>query len=307
MPFRYPNLFLVGAPKCGTTWMASCLGRHPEIYFSSKKEPLTLATDLEHRQKFDWARYKALFEDAQGERYVAEGSVWYLYSEAAAQEIERITPDARIIIMIREPIDMIRSLHRQFVKTGNEPILQLERALAAEPERREGVFLKEAGHFPLGLLYTEVVRYSRQINKFIETFGKDRVHVILYNDLVASPEKTAKGVFDFLGLTPMPVDPTPENVGGHFYAFGSRKINRHLNKILKRHSRLKSLIPPGMRAKLRQLSQYLSRYDGTIKPETSESLQARFVDERTELEHLLERDLSSWNASANGPPAKPKP
>lgn len=294
MPFRFPNLFLVGAPKCGTTWMAACLARHPEIFFSSKKEPLTLATDLTHSKKFDWLSYEALFEDAQNERYVGEGSIWYLYSKSAVQEIARMSPDARIIIMIREPVDMIRSLHRQFVKSGNEPIHQLEAALAAEPERKEGLFRLDVGHFPEGLFYREVVRYSRQISRFVETFGPENVHTIIYNDLVTSPVKTADSVFEFLRLSAIPIDAKPVNVGGSYYTLGSRKFNKHLNAQLDKCQRFRGILPLPLRSGLHNMMQKVSRYDGTIKSETATRLRLQFADERRQLERLLKRDFSMW-------------
>src|SRR3546814_3494622 len=84
-----PNLFLVGAAKCGTTAMASYLGQHPEIFFSDPKEPLFFGRDLYHTWRLeDFDAYLDLFTGAREARWIGEGTAWYLYSRRAAEEIK---------------------------------------------------------------------------------------------------------------------------------------------------------------------------------------------------------------------------
>jgi len=99
-----PNFFIVGAPKCGTTSMTEYLKQHPDIFIPEEKEPHYFGSDLEYpRITKTEAQYLRLFSEAQDERRLGEASVWYLFSQRAAQEIYEFNPLSRIIIMLRTP------------------------------------------------------------------------------------------------------------------------------------------------------------------------------------------------------------
>src|SRR5262249_53369576 len=119
-----PNFFIVGAPRCATTSMYTYLKQHPQIHLSLLKEPLFFATDLtiQPLAVTDEASYLGLFADAGDARRIGEGSVFYLLSKRAAEEIKRFSPRAKIIIMLRNPIDMMHSLHALYLRTGNEDL-----------------------------------------------------------------------------------------------------------------------------------------------------------------------------------------
>jgi len=139
---RTPDFFIVGAPKCGTTAMSDYLRQHPEIYMPQRKEPHFFGSDLDAPYPYfirDKEQYFSLFAEAKDEKRVGEASVWYLYSKRAAFEIKEFCPTASIIIMLRNPVDMIYSLHSQRLFTGNEDIPDFEEALEAEEDRKRGL------------------------------------------------------------------------------------------------------------------------------------------------------------------------
>ena len=112
MPTRWPDTFVIGAPRCGTSAMHAYLGQHPQVYMSSRKEPLFFAPDLRGLpgdRIGDTHAYLALFEDATDQRRVGEASPYYLYSAHASDAIRRQCPDPRIIVMLRNPADMMYS------------------------------------------------------------------------------------------------------------------------------------------------------------------------------------------------------
>ena len=118
------------------------LDAHPDVFMSRRKEPRYFGSDLNIREGWrvtDEHEYLALFEDGKGLKYRGEASVFYLYSKRAPEEIRRYNPQSRIIIMLRNPVDTIVSLHRHYFASCNEDIRDLEQALAAEPERRAGL------------------------------------------------------------------------------------------------------------------------------------------------------------------------
>src|SRR5687768_15406060 len=137
---RTPNFFIVGAPRCGTTSMYAYLRQHPEIYVSPHKEPHFFGSDLSPLPGAirEEELYRALFAGAGDRPRAGEASVWYLSSRKAASEIRAFAPEARILILLRAPHQMLESLHSLFLRTGNEDLPTLEEALAAEPERRRG-------------------------------------------------------------------------------------------------------------------------------------------------------------------------
>ena len=122
-----PNFFIPGAPKSGTTSMYHYLRQHPQIYMSRVKEPQFFSTDLEMaegRRICDLDAYLSLFQNAQDAKRIGEASVWNLFSRDAAQNIKAFDPEAKIIVMLRHPADLIYSLHGQFIYSMNEDILE---------------------------------------------------------------------------------------------------------------------------------------------------------------------------------------
>lgn len=154
----------------------------------------------------DRAAYLRLFEPATDEKRVGEASVYYLYSEVAAREIKAFCPSARIIIMLRNPVDMVYSLHAQRLYSRAEDIDDFEEALHAEEDRRRGARIPDTAFVVRGLLYTEVARYTRQVQRYFDAFGRENVHVILHDDLRRDTAQVYREVCAFLdvseGFTP---------------------------------------------------------------------------------------------------------
>src|SRR6187551_2293912 len=141
---RRPDLFIIGAPKSGTTSLYEYLEGHPEVFMSPVKEPGYFSGDVnrEHRRRFsypaDEAKYLALFADARDEKRLGEASTRYILSPAAAAQVKDFQPDARIVAILRNPVEMIHSLHGELVSTGDEDITDFAEALAADHDRAEG-------------------------------------------------------------------------------------------------------------------------------------------------------------------------
>ena len=204
---RWPDFFIVGAPKCGTTAMYEYLRVHPAVFMPSKKEPHYFARDLDrgtYGDGFyfvrDQARYLGLFAAATGDQRVGEASVWYLYSSEAAGAIAAKAPRARIVAMLRNPVEMLHSLHAQRLASGAEDIRDFAEALAAEPERRLGRRIPPRTFNQKGLWYREVVRYADQLARFFDAFGREQVLVLLYEDFAADPAAAYARVCVHLGV-----------------------------------------------------------------------------------------------------------
>lgn len=200
---RWPDFFIVGAPKCGTTAMAEYLGQHPDIFMPARKEPHFFGSDIRGPgQVENEADYLGLFAPARPGQLVGEASVWYLMSTQAAREIRARCPDARIIIMLRNPVEMLYSLHSQLIYNDDEDITDFAEALRAEPERKLGRRIPSSNPMRQCLFYRETVQYAPQVQRYLETFGRDRVHIIFFDDFKRDTSSMVAGTFDFLGVDP---------------------------------------------------------------------------------------------------------
>src|SRR3954468_1950993 len=112
-----PSFFIVGAPKCGTTSLNDYLRQHPRIFIPERKELHYFGSDLTFlkTQRPTREEYLAHFAAAQPQQIAGEASVWYLYSQLAAREIHDFCREAKFIIMLRNPVDMMHSLHSQYL------------------------------------------------------------------------------------------------------------------------------------------------------------------------------------------------
>ena len=134
-----PDFFVVGAFKSGSTALYEQLRRHPQIFMPFHKEPLYFGDDLTRRYgRMTEADYLRLFKDAKPRQRVGEASTWYLYSTSAAREIKDFSPDAQILVVLRNPVDVMYAQHNQLIFNVIEDIPDFAEALAAEPDRRAG-------------------------------------------------------------------------------------------------------------------------------------------------------------------------
>ena len=199
-PSPRPNFFIVGAPKCGTTSLYSYLKEHPEVFMPDKKEPHYFCTDFNKPPRLTEDQYLELFAPARSEKRIGEGSTWYIYSEEARRGIKAFDPEARIIIMLRNPVAMMYSLHAQRLWLARENIQDFEEALEAESDRKEGRRLPPYP-FPIQLLfYRDCARYSTHISAYLDQFGADHVKVIIFEEFVRNTEDTYREICDFLGI-----------------------------------------------------------------------------------------------------------
>jgi hypothetical protein len=269
--------------------MLRYLAQHPDISMPQKREPIYFGRDLSHSKRVtDLGEYLRIFSNCGNERIVGEKSVWYLYSESAAEEIRQFDPNSKIMIMLRNPVDMVYSLHQQFVSTGNEDVTSFDAALALVDERAAGRHIPERARFPSGLAYTRVPQYSEQVARYLRAFGSDQVHIIRFEDLASKTESTYFEALKFLGVSG---GFTPD------FAIYNKKMKPRSGWIdwLVRHP--PSLVP---RRLCEPLLWRLARYNRieSARPPLSAEVQAHlkrlFRPDVERLSALLDRDFTDW-------------
>jgi Sulfotransferase domain len=199
---RFPNLYLAGAPKCGTTSLAHWLGQHPDIFVPIVKEPVIFATDLTSASPRDPAAgAREHFESWETEPFALDSTTHYFFSEAAPREIADACSDARVYMLVRNPADAVHSMYNQLRFNGAERLGTLEESLDAEAERASSLRPIRFG-FPENLLYSKIYAYSQNIPRFEAALGPSSVRVILFDDLVADPSAVTSSIFAELGIDP---------------------------------------------------------------------------------------------------------
>jgi hypothetical protein len=204
--------FIVGAPRCGTTTLAGFLQQHPDVCFSAVKEPHFFSRDEleglgeEQRNRLIDEEYlERFFGQCDGtEKLRAEGSVTYLYAADRMASILKLWPDARFIIALRDPLAMLPSLHQRLLVTGDENITDFRKAWAKIEDRAHGKSIPRSAIDPRFLRYDEAGALGRNVEKFLAAVGRERCHIVLFDDLAKDPEATYRNLCRFLDLEPWP-------------------------------------------------------------------------------------------------------
>jgi len=197
-----PNLFIVGAPKCGTTFLYHYLKKHPDIYFPEFKEPHFFGSDLIRRNgAYDLSlnQYYDLFKSDK--KIIGEASTFYIFSKNAAKEIYNFNSEAKIIIMLRDLVDLVYSLHSQFVFSGDEVVEDFKKALDLEQNRLNGIDIPNQTTVVNKLFYTQnILDLPYNIKSFIDYFKKENIKFIFLDDIKNNPEKVYSEILTFLNI-----------------------------------------------------------------------------------------------------------
>ncbi len=206
-----PNfVFIVGAPRCGTTTLSDWLKQLPQICFPFVKEPHTFVQhDL---RTLDGEALRDFIEHEYLDRFYAgcgpdrdtgvDGSVSYLYVPDMLLPALKLWPEAKFVIAVRDPMTMLPSLHARLRYTGDETIERFADAWAAIPDRAAGRRIPRSCLEPRWLRYDEAGKFGSYVGQFVAAFGAERCFVSVFDDLVADPAGQYRRMMDFLGLPP---------------------------------------------------------------------------------------------------------
>lgn len=194
------NLFIAGAPKCGTTAWARYLESHPQVCFSPVKEPTYFTFDMPRiRLVKSFADYQRLFAKGGRAKIVAEASTAYFYSSSAAEAVAEYNPDARILIFLRNQEDLLPSLHHQFLYSFEENILDFEKAWHVSDHRPADMIPPTCRDGRL-LDYRMHGRFHEHISRFFSAFPSEQICIIRFEDWTSDPRAAYLRILEFLGL-----------------------------------------------------------------------------------------------------------
>jgi hypothetical protein len=197
----FPDFFVVGAPRCGTTALSRYLSRHPQVCFSKPKEPHYFARiDERHLEGNEWrseyARFFAHYHE--GHRAVGEGSVSYLYFEETLEYITRINPKARLIAMLRNPLEMLPSYHLRMLFILEEDVERFDTAWDLQEARARGERIPKLCTDPRLLLYGEIGRFGDHVDRMLRIAGREKCLLLLQDDLARDPRGVYRQALRFI-------------------------------------------------------------------------------------------------------------
>jgi hypothetical protein len=323
---KLPDFAIIGAARCGTTTLYEHLQRHPDVFMCTPKEPGFFALDQEYAKGFDY--YASLFQDAAVGQIRGEASTYYTSfpcTEVAARRLHDANPDAKLIYILRHPVDRLYSHYIQETKA----CLWLNaeaRDIGEIPRDADGCYLMPQEHqrpwriapdfeqsleiCPEFLLHTS--HYIDTIRIYLQYFPREALLILLLEDLAQDPDGTMAQVFEFLGL---PRIKSPDRIvanaadadaPGEYWRsrfkvwLGKRSgisqetINHIAWSLPKRFRR--SIADTLLKVIIRDKEQpELASLPKKIDPALRARLLEQFRDSNEELAQFLGRDLSHWN------------
>lgn len=268
-----PNFLYIGTSKAGSTWLFALLAEHPDVFVEPGKGLYFFSAN--YHRGLDW--YLERFEGASGERAVGELSHGYLYHPEAVARIAAMNPDMKLMVCLREPAERAFSDYLHKVKNGKLDV-PFEEAIEQVPS------IVERG------------RYHKYLKPYIDRFGRDAVHVGVFDELRSDPDTFAERVFEFLEvenrLVPAHLRKKIMPAGDpRFFALAqaSKKVATFMRRIGLRGMVGKVKRSPQIRNLLYRPYRNGERPD--MRPETRESLRLTFTPEIRRLDELLGTDF----------------
>ena len=288
------NLFIVGAPKCGTTAWVEYLRAHPNIYFPRTKEDCFFAMDLPRfRIVSSEADYAALFADSGAAKIRGEASAMYLFSEMAAGAIHDYNPDARILIFLRDQEAFLPSLHNQFLREFSEEIEDFETAWRLSGNRPAGSISPTCLE-PRTLDYTAMGRFCEQVSRYLEAFPPDQIQILHFQEWIENPRAIYLNILDFLELDDDGRSDFPPVNQGRTYR--SRRLVRRIlfppvwvRKSVQLFKRVTGFQAQGIYPLMHRIVRSLTApgYGKEISPRLREEIRRYYADDNRRLKELL--------------------
>jgi hypothetical protein len=303
-----PDFLVIGAPKAGTTALHVALAQHPRLFLSQVKEPKFFLADglpptgggpgdAATYRRYVWRRsdYEALFADAPAGALRGESTTLYLRNAAAIERIRATIPQAKLIAVLRDPVDRAHSNWTHLHSAGLEPEHDFRRACAQEERRIAAGWAQFWQYLGQG-------RYGEQLEHLYSVFPREQVLLLMYRDLRERPIETLDQVCEFLGVSSGLVAEVPAaNVTAQT---SSSRLNQMLRTVVRHGSAIDERLPgPLKRAVSGPAERLLQREQGLRQPLTTEervALIPKFEADFELLERITGLSFAHWRDARNG-------
>ncbi|WP_136810715.1 sulfotransferase family protein [Desulfosediminicola flagellatus] len=291
-----PNFFIIGAAKAATTSLWMYLKQHPEIFMPEDiehKEPSYFCNSYGVKKK---DKYLHLFESAKSRKVIGDASNAYLTSPESAKWINEEIPDAKIIVILRNPVDRAYSLYRWMVSHGYEWIYPFEKALKTEFSRKDDMdFMIGNPQYYYNYLYFGSGMYFEQLERYYKTFPIAQIKIILLDEIKRDPVGCVRDTYRFLDVDDN-YEPTIKIHNKGEFKPVSIKLHFMLRSLENRYRwmRKSAIIKYLFR---RNQTLFKLRWE-TMQGDTKTLLQSKYRADIENTSKLIGRDLSSWYATS---------
>jgi hypothetical protein len=296
-----PNFLIIGAAKAGTTALYHYLNQHPQIYMSPVKEPYFFEFEGKNgriqgpyglRKSYitDLENYQKLYSQVKDEIAIGEASPGYLDRPQAPERIKHYVPDAKLIAILRNPVERAYSNYLMMVRLGHEPLLNFSQALADEENR-----IKKQWSFVW--YYKQRGFYYRFLKRYFSLFDQSQVRVYLYDDYQSSNIAVLQDVFKFLNVDSdfQPDVTLKHNISCEAYFPKRAFLHHYLKPSSSVQSTLRKVLPGKVQKQLNATLMKLNQGEKPpLHPEAKQSLIVEYRDDILKLQDLLNQDLSKW-------------
>jgi hypothetical protein len=198
---RYPSFYIAGYPKSGTTALYHYLKSHPGVFLSAIKEPHYFSADLPGlREVTKPGDYYALYAGKASNLLGGDASASVIHSEVALTKILEHTPEAKFVVILREPVSAVRSFHAELLYNLNENVAEFKNAWGLQDDRAAGRFIPAECKEPKVLQYRDIFKYREQMPRFFDLVPPEQRLVLIFEEFFADPSSGYRRVLDFLGL-----------------------------------------------------------------------------------------------------------
>ena len=288
---REPDFFIVGQTRSGTTSLQYQLQQHPDVFlipkiYSGISTIFGFNPILKTKEE-----YLAQYAEAKNEKILGETQVDNLLCPTSASEIKQFFPNAKIIISLRNPIDVMYSVYSSnFFRGDFKEYDSFEKALEAE-EKRKQENNRFPGKFNPYYFYRDIAKYTEQVKRYLDLFSAQKIHIIIFEDYINNTEQGFRKLCEFLEINPN-FKPSFEHMN-QIRSLRSESVQKIVNKVAGSKLKTKlSKIP-----KIQQAYWFLNSPNYSrpkIDPDLRKKLCIELEPEINELSKLLNMDLTYW-------------
>lgn len=292
---KIPNALLIGAQKAGTTSLFDWIAQHPQVLSSPAVKDFPYFWHDENYGK-GISELTRFFPERHDEKVVLAGNVNDMFFEQSAARIKALNPEMRLIVCLRNPLERAESAYRHAVERGFE---NRSFADAIKEELRGGGYANLLDQ--ISKYYVAHGYYCTQIERYLSLFDRNRLHVVIFDDIKKDPDAVMRGIFRFLAIDeefrPRMNKKNETKGSSRFFL-----INKYIYRVSIQqpwwYRQLKRVVNSGLRARLRSAFDRINRKASPISVGSDEMTRKLLCDEYKEeinrLSLLLARDLTCW-------------
>ena len=280
---KKPNFFIVGTPKGGTTSLFNYLEEHPEVYVPVLKEPHFFSVpevlDTYYKTTIikDENTYLKLYKDVKEQKAIGDLSTSYLFNKNSAKRIKKFNPDARIIMVLRNPVDRAIS---HYLMDYNLGYIDVPFSKIIQDKEKYSIFYRE---------YIKLGYYETQVKNYYNLFDKSKILIVLSDELFSHPLKTISRIYNFIGVSKSYI-PNTQNIYNQY----SKPKFKFIKKLIRSKKTMYILnhLPKGIKGTIKS-----KMYSDAEKPEFNKEkdfLKLLFRENVIKTSAIIEKDLGTW-------------